>query len=108
MTPDYYRSLPTIRSLHFDNVVSERPRHLVLVSRMTVADGAPEDKQVFVEIDSAPGWESRGNAWVNPSGVPQCRGCDGTGSVARLRAYCGEMGFHSQACDVCDGLGVTP
>jgi len=50
---DFIRSLPTLREGHFENLKlewdAEGSRYRFLVSRMTVADGAPKDHQVILE-----------------------------------------------------------
>lgn len=45
----YLQSLPTIDSLHFDNLKILEENFRVLLSRMTIADGAKYENQVIVE-----------------------------------------------------------
>ena len=106
-SPNYYRNLPTIASGHFDDTVVDDGKRRVLVSRMTIADGAPEDRQVFVLLDGRT-WESDGDKWRDQgTGDPMCSQCDGLGWVDRFQAYGCNHGFQSEACDGCGASGTV-
>ncbi len=69
-SPNHYRELETIVSGHFDNMVEQTKERRVWVSRMTVEDGAPENKQVTIETVQRGVWTtlrvSSGDEWVMP------------------------------------------
>lgn len=55
----YLQSLPTILTLQFDNLKIQEENFRVLLSRMTVADGARYENQVVVEEKVKGCWVKR-------------------------------------------------